>query len=270
MTRIVITDLDGTLLHSLTYSYDPAWPAIRSLRDRNIPLVFCSSKTRAEIESWRERLHIDAPFIVENGGAIYIPRHYFPFKAPDSTERNGYDVIEFGEPYQGLVQALQSASRESGCETLGFHQMSVAEICLRTLLPVRDAEMAKQREYDEPFEILGLGAHNLLGAIEQRGKRWTKGDRLYHLTGAHDKALAVRRLLSLYATAYGRVTSIGVGNGHNDADFLKCVDAPIIVRSRFTVSLSRKVPNALVTNSPGPFGWKEGIQKTLGAGSAAA
>ncbi len=268
--KIVITDLDGTLLNGLTYSYDPAWPAIQALRDRNMPLILCSSKTRAEIEGWRERLKIDTPFIVENGGAIYVPRNYFPFQVEHSTERDGYDVIEFGEPYHEVVQALRSASRETGCETLGFHQMSVAEICLRTLLPVRDAQWAKQREYDEPFEILGLNSHNLLTAIEKRGKRWTRGDRLYHINGKNNKALAVVRLISLYRTAYGAVTTIGIGNGHNDVDFLKLVDTPIIVRSRFAVAIAKQLPNGWVTNSPGPYGWKEGIQKSIGPSSAAA
>jgi mannosyl-3-phosphoglycerate phosphatase len=268
--KVVISDLDGTLLHSQTYSYAPALPAIQALRDRNIPLVLCSSKTRPEIELWRERLKIDAPFIVENGGAIYIPRNYFPFPVKHSVERDGYDVIEFGSPYAQLVETLRSSSVESGCQARGFHQMSVPEICLRTMLPVREAEMAKRREYDEPFEISGPGSHNLLAAIEKRGMRWTRGDRLYHITGGHDKALAVRRLIFLYATVSGGVTSIGVGNGHNDADFLKCVDAPIIVRSRFAVALAKQVPNALITNSPGPFGWKEGVQKMIHAGSAAA
>ncbi len=270
MMRIVITDLDGTLLHNLTYSCDPARPAIQALLDQNIPLILCSSKTRGEIELWRERLKIDAPFIVENGAAVYIPRNYFPFRLKHSTEREGYEVIELGSPYRESVQALRSASEETGCETLGFHQMSVAEICLRTQLPVREAQLAKQREYDEPFEIIGTGVHNLLSAIEKHGKCWTRGDRLYHVTGAHDKALAVRRLMSLYATAYGTVTTIGVGNGHNDADFLKSVDVPVIVRSRFTVALAKQIPNGLVTDSPGPYGWKEGIQKVIGAGSAAA
>src|SRR3979490_1166914 len=125
--RVVISDLHGTLLHGQTYSYNAALPAIESLKERNIPLVLCSSKTHLEMECWRERLKTEAPFIVENGGAIYIPRNYFPFRLKNVERRDGYDVIELGAPYRELVAVLQSASRESGCQTLGFHQMSVAE-----------------------------------------------------------------------------------------------------------------------------------------------
>jgi mannosyl-3-phosphoglycerate phosphatase len=270
MRTIVITDLDGTLLHSLTYTCEPAGPALRALQEREIPIVICSSKTRVEIERWRDRLKIDAPFIVENGGAICIPRNYFPFQPKASIQRNGYDIIEFGERYPEVVAALRSASDASGCQALGFHQMSVPEICLRTLLPVADAQLAKQREYDEPFEILGMGAHHLLSAIERGGKNWTRGDRMYHIHGHSGKAMAVKRLVSLYEQAYGGVRTIGVGNGHNDAEFLKCVDTPVIVRSRFSMALTKEIPKAVLTNSPGPFGWKEGILKVVTAGPVAA
>jgi mannosyl-3-phosphoglycerate phosphatase len=263
--KIVISDLDGTLLHSQTYSFDAAQPALDRLRKERIPLVLCTSKTRAEVEHWRSRLNNDEPFVVENGGALYVPRSYFGFPLEGAAQRDGYEVIEFGAPYADLVNALQEASKESACEVLGFHQMSVAEISVRTLLPVRQAEMAKAREYDEPFEILGTGTHTLLRAIEDRGYRWTRGDRYYHITGKHEKALAVRCLIALYCRAFGPVTTIGLGDGYNDAHFLNSVDIPIIIRSRAAMGLKVSVPAADVTAAPGPHGWNEGVLNTLRA-----
>jgi HAD superfamily hydrolase (TIGR01484 family) len=46
---LVFTDLDGTLLDHHTYSFEPALPALNSLKEKNIPLIICTSKTRAEI-----------------------------------------------------------------------------------------------------------------------------------------------------------------------------------------------------------------------------
>ncbi len=210
MRTIVYTDLDGTLLDPETYSCSMAEPGIRMLREMGTPLVLCSGKTRAELEYWRGQLRLDTPFIVENGGAIYIPRHYFPFRPEGSTPRDGYDVIELGAPYRELVQALERASLVSKCRTLGFHQMSVAEICVRTLLPVRHAEFAKKREYDEPFEILGSCAHRLLSAIRSLGKNCIQRDRFYHLFGSNDKASAIRRLTTLYTRAHCEIAEAHV------------------------------------------------------------
>jgi mannosyl-3-phosphoglycerate phosphatase len=257
--KVIFTDLDGTLLHPQTYSFAPAEPALSAIREKNIPLVICTSKTRAEVEVWRERLGNQHPFIVENGGAVYVPKGYFPFAVPGAVKRDGYEVIEFGTPYRELVLALQDAAKESGTAVLGFHQMSVADVCLRTALPVKQAELAKRREYDEPFEVLSPGAYSLLSAIESWGKRWTRGDRFYHITGQNDKAAAVKALAKLYRRAFGPVQTIGVGDGHNDAEFLLAMDIPVIVRSRFAVALKRAVPHAEVTTAPGPHGWNEVI-----------
>lgn len=69
----VITDLDGTLLDHETYSWAEASEAKEMLASRHIPLVMCSSKTVSEIQTFRASLEINYPFIVENGGAVYLP-----------------------------------------------------------------------------------------------------------------------------------------------------------------------------------------------------
>jgi len=68
---IVFTDLDGTLLHPKTYSFDAAMPALKLIKEKDIPLILCSSKTRAEIEVYRKKLDNQHPFVSENGGGIF-------------------------------------------------------------------------------------------------------------------------------------------------------------------------------------------------------
>ncbi|MBP1733392.1 MAG: mannosyl-3-phosphoglycerate phosphatase, partial [Deltaproteobacteria bacterium] len=67
---VIFTDLDGTLLDSMTYSFEPARPALRKLKDLGIPLIICSSKTRLEIERYRQEFGSLYPFVAENGGGI--------------------------------------------------------------------------------------------------------------------------------------------------------------------------------------------------------
>ncbi len=81
---IIFTDLDGTLLDYSTYSFDAALPALKVLKEKNIPLVICSSKTKTEIEYYRKKLDNYRPFISENGGGIFIPKNYFKFKIQNS------------------------------------------------------------------------------------------------------------------------------------------------------------------------------------------
>ncbi len=265
MKKIVVSDLDGTLLDNLTYSYEAALPALEVLKRKRVPLVLSTSKTRAEVELWRSRLDNHDPFIVENGGAVYVPRGYFPFAVPDAVERGEYEVMELGVPYRGLVAALEAASREAGCRVLGFGALSVAELSLRTHLPVHQAVLAQQREYDEPFEIVGPGTYRLLEAIERRGLRWTRGDRFYHITGPNDKADALKRLLALYRRVYGDVVVVALGDGWNDVTLLNAADLPVLVRSNYAAVLKRAVPRGVLTRFPGPHGWNEAVLAALAA-----
>jgi mannosyl-3-phosphoglycerate phosphatase len=74
---VIFSDLDGTLLDRDTYSFEPARPALRLIKERDIPLVLSSSKTRAEIELHRRRLENHHPFTSENGGGVRPSRVFF-------------------------------------------------------------------------------------------------------------------------------------------------------------------------------------------------
>ena len=130
--------------------------------------------------------------------------------------------------------------------------------------------LAKQREYDEPFEILGpWGTHKLLEAIERRGKRWTRGDRFYHVTGDNNKAKAVRLLAAWYRKAFGELTMVGVGNAR--AVVMEVIDAVTVAVGR-RIEDGQAVPHAVVSACRGPRGWNELVLQTLGvplAGAAA-
>src|SRR6185295_12866478 len=90
--KVVVTDLDGTLLDQDTYDWEPARSALERLRALGIPLVFCTTKTRAEVEHWRTITGNAHPFIVENGGAMYIPLGYFPFSVPFARQSETYEM----------------------------------------------------------------------------------------------------------------------------------------------------------------------------------
>ncbi|MCL6506203.1 MAG: HAD-IIB family hydrolase [Bryobacteraceae bacterium] len=261
---VVFTDLDGTLLEHETYSWAPARPALERLSRRGVPLILCSSKTRAEVEVYRTALGNRDPFIVENGAAIFIPRGYFPCEVPEAVSRNGYDVIEFGVPHDDLVATLQLAASQTGVAVRGFHQMNVEEVRERSGLTEAEAYRAKQREYDEPFVILDAGgAPRLLAAIERLGKRWTRGSRFYHLTGGNDKAGAVIRLRKLFEQGLGPVTTVGLGDGLNDAEFLAVVDVAILIPSPQLGELQRRVPHGRVAPLAGPLGWNAAILEVI-------
>jgi mannosyl-3-phosphoglycerate phosphatase family protein len=263
---VIVTDLDGTLLDSKSYSFEDARPALEQIRGHDIPLVLCSSKTRAELEVWRKRLENRHPFIVENGGGIFIPEDYFPFPV-DGETRNGYLLISLGMPYAGIREQFIRLRNELRIPAIGFGDMTPAEVAALTGLSLDEAVLAKQREYGEPFVFPGAADDRMLQAIEASGLRWTQG-RLFHLMGNHHKGKAVALLRTLFERAKGPVIVAGLGDSLNDLPFLLAVDHPVLVRREDGSHDPRiNIPGLCRTKKIGPAGWNEAVQKLLETGS---
>ncbi|MBX5496796.1 MAG: HAD-IIB family hydrolase [Bryobacteraceae bacterium] len=266
--HLVFTDLDGTLLDHDTYAWEPALPALTSLEAEGSPVIFVSSKTRAEMEVWRSRMANRHPFISENGGAIFIPCGYFPSPIPGSEIRDAYEILRLGDNYAELVRTLKEASLRTGVRVLGFADMTDDEVAEKTALTREHVHMARQREFDEAFLILDMDRkESLLHAIEQAGKRWTQGGRFFHITGDNSKAAAVGRLLEQFRTLHPGVVSIGLGDGPNDIPFLRLMDIPVIIPSAKLEQMTSALPHARVARAPGPEGWNQEILAILGRSS---
>ncbi|MGQ0811707.1 MAG: HAD-IIB family hydrolase [Nitrospiraceae bacterium] len=271
---VVFTDLDGSLLDPRSYSFEAAREALQALHARRIPVILVSSKTRAEIEPIRFRLHLDHPFISENGGGVFIPKGYFGCPLEGAVLRSGYQVIELGVPYGTLRTVLKEIERATGCPLVGFGDMSIDDIVQRTGLSRADALLAKQREYDEPFQIEGTAAQQqkILGAIESRKLRWTRGSRFHHLLGGTDKGIACRRLMQFFndpRVSQGRkVVTVGLGDSLNDLPMLTVVDHPILVQTADgSYDPDIRLPNLIQIQGIGPVGWNRAILARLDAGT---
>jgi len=266
---IIISDLDGTLLDAAAYSFDAALPALNLLRARDIPLILCSSKTRAEMEAIRRQLRNEHPFVTENGGGIFIPKEYFSFPV-EAAESCGYRLIALGTPYAEIRRHFVRLREELGIRVRGFADMTVDEVAELTGLSRDAALLARQRDFDEPFVFDGAPDERFLQAIEASGLSWTQG-RIFHIMGRHDKGRAVTLLKSLYAKKLGHVESIGLGDSLNDLQMLQAVDRPVLVMQADGSHDARiAVANLLKTKLPGPSGWNETVLQLLAAKQGAA
>jgi len=259
---VVFTDLDETLLERRTYSFEKALPALKLLKDKDIPLVICSSKTRAEVEVYRKRLENIHPFVVENGGGIFIPRDYFEnLGGHDFFEEGNCLVILLGTRYEKLRAAL-AALKAMGFALRGFGDMSAEEISSLTGLSLPEAHLAKDRHFDETFFFDG-DRDALRGAVKKMGLRLSTG-RLHHLTGRNDKGKAVEILMELYRGKYGDAVFIALGDSPTDSAMLRRVDYPVLVQKE-KGSYDRRVaaPNLVLADGIGPEGWNRAVTKLI-------
>jgi mannosyl-3-phosphoglycerate phosphatase len=282
---IVFTDLDGTLLDHNTYEWEAAMPALEQCRDRGIPVILVSSKTRTEMDVLRRRLNLSGPFISENGGGIFFPRETFPDPPPGAVpaagpagpdlsaggpaaDRDaGLWEICLGVSYPRLIQALGDIQRELSWDIKGFSNMGLEEIAYLTGLDWQEAQRAATREYDEPFIIQGDEPRDLTPlyrAAEKRGLLITSGGRFYHLQGENDKAKAMERVAGWYRERHKDVTTIALGDSPNDFAMLERADIPVLIRSRRTFpDLKRRIPRLRISDQYGPAGWNSVLLSIL-------
>lgn len=266
-TRLLIfTDLDGTLLDHDTYDFSPALPALETLRNSQVPLILCSSKTFAEMQYWRKALDLTHPFIAENGGALFVPKNYFAQLIEAAAERDGHGLILTGVNYSTLRTALGEIAKRAGLPLIGFGDLTVEQIAARTGLRFEQALLAKMRDADEPFfidrEFDEKEVERLKTEVWCKGLRVTRGGRFLHLTGDGDKGTAALRLIQLYQAAWQQpIRTVGLGDSLNDLPLLQTVDVPILVRKK-NGELDENVlaqVKAEITMKAGPAGWNEAV-----------
>lgn len=269
---LVFTDLDGCLLDSQTYSFDAARPALERLQADHIPVVLVSSKTRAEIEPLRQQLNHQGPFIVENGGAVFVPSGLFAFPLERARRRSAYQVIELGTPYAMLRDVLKQIEDSVGTPLIGFGDLSIDGIMELTGLPREAALRAKLREYDEPYLVQAPPAiiTEVCRQIVSRGLQWTKGGRFFHLTGLNNKGQAALKLLRCYKRQWDLdgelhpVKTVGLGDSLNDLPLLIAVDHPVLVQKPDgSYDHDINLPRLIHAPGIGPVGWNHAILDLL-------
>ncbi len=260
MQYIIFSDLDGTLLDHETYSFTKARPSLNLIRKLNIPLIICTSKTRAEIEYYRKKLGLVQPFIAEDGGAIYIPKDYFSFKFNYTKKSKEYYIIVLGTEYSKLLKVLNLLKKNYPVKA--FHDMSIKEIMMDTGMPYSRARLARQREYDVVFKILDKKyERSVLKTIKKSGYNYVIGGRYYHIIGNNNKGKAVKILTKLLKKELGPVKTIGIGDSENDFAMLDYVDIPFLVMKKNRRYASKKY---LKAGGVGPEGWNKAIKEVLG------
>lgn len=261
---LIFTDLDGSLLDHDGYSYEGARPALERIRRLSVPLVFVTSKTRAEVERLQEAMGLREPFVAENGGGIFFPAEYGNFRIPGGVERGGRTLIRLGRPYPEIRRFVEERKARFGIRGAG--DLSVEDLVEITGLSPEEAYLAKQREFTEPFLLDDDSALAALGREAlAAGLKITRGGRFHHLIGAgQDKGEAVKRtLLIVRDNLGGEVLSIGIGDRPNDIPMLAAVDIPVLMPHPDGRYEGIDLPNLVKAPCPGSQGWNEAVWDIL-------
>ena len=286
---MVFTDLDGSLLDHHSYTFAPALPAITELAKQCIPLVLCSSKTRAEMEQIRTTLGNSDPFIVENGAAIFVPQAWLDgafsafvaasehptVKRNDIALEDGYLVRASSDRRARWLAVLDVLQAEYGDEFDSFCRMGVEGIVALTGLSDEEAALANQREFSEPVYWHGSDARRdaFVGELQSRGATVAQGGRFLGVTGACDKGKALQWLADATAACLGceHIDTLAIGDSGNDVPMLEVADTALVIRSpvhEFPPLARGLGVGVMHSDKPGPDGWNDGVMSWLRERSA--
>jgi len=265
---LVFTDLDGTLLNHDDYAWADAKPALKLLRERQIPLILVSSKTDREILALRQELGNEAPLVCENGSLILIPEALlagFGLEIDQRSISEGYYYDYRGIAREQILQVLSEL--KSDFRFTGFAWMTTEEIVQHTGLSPEAAALAGERKASEP--ILWRDEPEELEAFKEelaKNKlRLLQGGRFYHVMGQCDKGDAVHSLQKHYEHQFGaKPFTIALGDSPNDLDMLRQVEAPVIIPHKDGARLSADaLKGAVVAPKEGAAGWNAAILTLL-------
>lgn len=268
-TLLVSTDLDGTLLDHYSYSWEAAIPSINTLKNMAVPIIINTSKTLAEVTNLQKELNLDAPFIVENGSAIYVPQHFLsPSQTPRCSEDTSHTPltrIVCGCERHSIIAFLQLLRSANHWQFESYNDWHTEDIMRHTGLDKENAKKSQDREFSEPLLWYDTEENFALfvQAIEASPYRIIKGGRFIHILGKSDKGAALRQLQRQFLNQRN-TQLICLGDSHNDLDMLNIADIPVFIRSPvhdFPTYTGAKQP--IYTTQYGPKGWHEAFTHIL-------
>lgn len=293
----MFTDIDGTLVDINTAEYGKETDKlIRLIKERNIPLILTSAKTRLEQNKIREDLGLSDPFIVENGGAIVIPKGYFPdyalrdikypLRETQETKNGAIDVnheivVELGKPADYIRAKLSDIRKKYSINFRGVADISVEKLSNLALISREQAKRMAQRNYGETIlQIQSEDIARFIKYVQEDGMKVIHGGRFFDVTVGTDKGIAVGILKKLFKDKFhNNVTFFGIGDSTNDIPMLNLMDIPILVQRQDSTWVDDgeiKMKNAVDSSRSsissnklikvegiGPNGWENAIHKII-------
>ena len=141
-----------------------------TLDHEGIPAVWLTNRSRLQFDDARRKHGHTQPFIAEDGCAVYLPEGYFhltpvadtPRAKKSATVRLGrFTCIPVADALPAAADALQSLSQDVGVPVVTLRSLSPRELAQNTGLPQREAELARQRDFDDIFFFAGASEQDV-------------------------------------------------------------------------------------------------------------
>ena len=257
MDFVIFSNLRGTMLDYGKYTFNESKESLDLAKKKEVPIVLCTSKTKEETELYRKKIGNKDPFIVENGGAIFVPLKYFSYKFK-AKRSPGYMIIELNKDFMKIKKYIKDLKKKFSIET--FDEMAPALIGKMLDVPPQQAAYAKKRKYSYAFKVSDKDEDEVLKLLRKKKWNYYHENDIFYVTGKASKKDAVKNLNSMFKRKKRGTKTMGIGCCETDFEMLKNVDFPFLVQkknSKFASDSFNKV------KGKGPIGWSHVVKQML-------
>jgi predicted mannosyl-3-phosphoglycerate phosphatase (HAD superfamily) len=207
-----------------------------ALDHAGIPAVWVTSRSRAQMDQPIRELGHHHPFIAEDGSGVYLPEDYFHLRPAKTVRLGRFTCIPIAEGQPKASEALESLSDETGVSVVPLRSLSPRELAQNLGLPEREAELARQRDFDELFFFAGASEPDIARFRAEAGSRQLalrQHGVLWSLAAGADLRQCIRELSKLYDRALRyHPTVLGIATPEESGDLFAACDRAVLLAKR--------------------------------------
>jgi predicted mannosyl-3-phosphoglycerate phosphatase (HAD superfamily) len=242
------------LIYSRGIAIDGLAGFLTTLDRGGIPCVWLTSRTRLQIDEARRKMAHTHPFIAEDGCGVYLPEDYFHLRpqggrgqreAARTLRLGRFTCIPIAESQPAAAEALESLSADTGVSVVPLRSLSPRELAQNSGLQPREAELARQRDFDELFFFAGASNHQVRlfeAAAQERKVQLRQREAVWSLAVGASTVACIRAVSKLYDRAlhaHAKIVGIAV-SGQAQEFFAGCDRAVLLTRTAEAEHVSGK------------------------------
>ena len=201
-----------------------------------IPAVWVTNRSRLEFDAARRKLAHTHPFIGEGGSGLFLPEGYFHLREEESIRLGRFTCVPVAEPLPAAADALEELSEKTKVPVVSLQSLSPRELAQNTGLPQREAELMRQRDFDEYFFFAGAAEKDIqrfASAAREKNYQLRRRGVLWSLA----RGASLKRCIQILAKLYDRALRyhpaiVGVAAGPDAPELFAACDRRILLTGR--------------------------------------
>jgi predicted mannosyl-3-phosphoglycerate phosphatase (HAD superfamily) len=219
-----------------------------ALDHAGIPAVWVTNRSRLEFDAARRKHAHAHPFIAEGGSGVFLPEGYFHLR-PEKTVRLGrFTCVPMAETLPAAGNALEALSDETNVPVVTLSSLSPRELAQNTGLPQREAELVRQRDFDELFFFAGASEKDVQRFV-QAGREKKYELRQHGVMWSLAIGASLKRCIQSLSKLYDRAlryhpTIMGIAKFEESKELFAACDRSILLTDGQVEEESDALPQA--------------------------